>query len=372
MTPRSQHSLRIKPAAASPLSRAHKQFNSLIKKLDAARALLAEWKETLFAVSSRIDAEYWPLREASDARLRQLVLLLDEMHSHKLLGKRERTKLSAFLSMTSAQLLEEADDAVFKDIYNRHSGSDFDAEMADSADEIRYLMEKMLGAEFKGEIDVRSPEAMIAALQAQMEAQKRGAAPEPKPEPETPRPRRAAELARERRHAAEAERLKQSLREIFRKLASQLHPDRETDEAQRQRKTALMQRVNVAYAANDMLGLLELQLEVEQIDVAGLANLSEERIKQYNKVLKEQLGELEMEIDGLEEEAALQMDADIFDEVTPAAMKRMLDDDIAALQIKIAIIEEDVRTLGDVKMLKSWLKEMQLPKLRRDDDDLFW
>ncbi len=37
-----------------------------------------------------------------------------------------------------------------------------------------------------------------------------------------------------------------SVREIFRKLASALHPDREADAAERERKTVLMKRVSQA------------------------------------------------------------------------------------------------------------------------------
>lgn len=367
MSSTSHHALRIRPAAATPLSRAHKQFNTLIKKLEAARALLSEWKETLPAVASKADQEYWPLRESGSRQLRQLVVLLDEMHGHDALGKRERAKLGKFLVSMSLELLSEADDALVKSIYNRHSGRDFDQEEADGKDEIRQMMEMMLGAEFEGEIDLRSPDAILASLRAQMEAQGAGpaAGPHAELEPDAPRPKRAAELARERRQAAEAARLQQSLREIFRKLASQLHPDRAVDDADRQRRTGLMQRVNVAYAANDMLGLLELQLEVEQIDQAGLANLGEERIKQYNKLLKEQLGELDMEIASLEEQAAMMMGAELYDEVTPAAMRRGLDEDIAMLRLKLEIIEEDLEALGDVAMLKAWLKELAPPQAGR-------
>ena len=57
-----------------------------------------------------------------------------------------------------------------------------------------------------------------------------------------------------------------SLRAVYRQLASALHPDREQDERERQRKTRLMQRVNVAYGKQDLLQLLTLQLEIEQID----------------------------------------------------------------------------------------------------------
>jgi len=57
-----------------------------------------------------------------------------------------------------------------------------------------------------------------------------------------------------------------AVREVFRKLASELHPDRETDPAEHARKTELMQRVNQTYKAGDLLALLELQLSIEQID----------------------------------------------------------------------------------------------------------
>lgn len=87
------------------------------------------------------------------------------------------------------------------------------------------------------------------------------------------------------------------MREVYRKLASALHPGREPDERQREAKTALMQRVNQAYEANDLLVLLELQLQIEQIDASQIANASEQRLKHYNKVLSDQLTELKLELD---------------------------------------------------------------------------
>lgn len=371
MTSTSRHAVRLVHPAAAPISRARKQFNTLIKKLETTRALLAAWKETLPFVMSKSDCEYWPLEATYRRRLRQLVELLDDMHGHAALGKREREKLGKFIALTALELLSDAEDAALKELYNRHSGSDFDAEEDESKQAIRHRMEELLGAEFKGDIDVRSPEAMFRAFEAQLDAQDGAAAADL--HQNAPRPKRAADLARERRQEAEAQRMQQSLREIFRKLASQLHPDRETDAAERQRKTALMQRVNVAYAANDMLGLLELQLEVEQIDQASLAGLSDERIKQYNKVLKEQLSELESEVAGFREMAAMEMAATIFDDVTPASIRRMLDRDIAEMQVKIAMIDGELLSLRDVKMLKTWLKNLPASAFNPPpDDDLFW
>jgi hypothetical protein len=83
--------------------------------------------------------------------------------------------------------------------------------------------------------------------------------------------------------------VKQSLRELMRKLASALHPDREPEPKERERKTELMKRVNEAYERNDLLTLLSLQLEIEQIQTDDIAKFSDERIKQYIRVLEDQL-----------------------------------------------------------------------------------
>lgn len=44
------------------------------------------------------------------------------------------------------------------------------------------------------------------------------------------------------------------LRNVFRQLASAVHPDRESDPDERDRKTALMSEANAAYANLDALG----------------------------------------------------------------------------------------------------------------------
>lgn len=58
-----------------------------------------------------------------------------------------------------------------------------------------------------------------------------------------------------------------------------------------------MQKANQAYAANDLLALLELHL---QIDASHIASASAHRLKHYNRVLGEQLAELKAEIEGVE------------------------------------------------------------------------
>ena len=52
-----------------------------------------------------------------------------------------------------------------------------------------------------------------------------------------------------------------------------------------------MQRANAAYEAGDLLALLELQLQIEQVDLAHAANVAAEQVRHFNKVLAEQLRE---------------------------------------------------------------------------------
>ena len=89
----------------------------------------------------------------------------------------------------------------------------------------------------------------------------------------------------------------QSVRDVYRKLASALHPDRAADDADRSTRTALMQRVNQAYERNDLLALLSLQLEIEQVDAAHLAQQTAARVRQFNHVLAEQLAELQAAVE---------------------------------------------------------------------------
>ncbi|MEW5710053.1 MAG: hypothetical protein AB1830_14310 [Pseudomonadota bacterium] len=93
----------------------------------------------------------------------------------------------------------------------------------------------------------------------------------------------------------------QSVREVFRRLAAALYPDREPQAAERKRKTALMQRVSQAYERNDLLELLTVQIEIEQIDSNHLAQASGERLGHCCSVLREQQRALQDELATIQE-----------------------------------------------------------------------
>ena len=359
MPPVTQHAVRIAaPAAAKTLSRVRKQFNTLVKKLEAERVRLALWRDEMPKLRALAKSELVPLIQTFDGHYRALFFLYDAAWSNKATTKKEREKLSDLICRTGMDLMQRGDDdAIVKEIFDKHSALQFTLnDMGEGAEFLRDMVSAATGIELDADADFSSPQAIFAAMQAKLdeaESEADMAAPHVDVKP-------VKLSAREVRHQAEELKLKQSVRDIFRKLASALHPDRETDPAERTRKTGLMQRVNVAYAANDLLGLLELQLEIAQIDQAGLDKMDESHIKQYNRILTGQIDEVESEIMGLEVSLALDMGLDLDQRRAPKAMMRDLRVEIGKMREDAQSIEADLVNFRDIKKLKAWLKGYQI------------
>ena len=360
----------VEPGASGPVSRARKQFNILIEKLDDVRSRLAGWKALMPAIMRQADQQYQPLVQACYLHQKALVLLLDQIFLHKSLSKRERTKVARLICTTALELLACGDDAELKGIYNCHSGDDFDEQAEEDGAAIVAMIKDRFGVQLEADANLRSPEAVMKALAAQMSRNARDKQRAAQAsEGSAPQRKSAGALAREERQAAAMDKVKQTVRDIFRKLASQFHPDREQDITERARKTALMQRVNVAYAGNDLLGLLELQLEVEQIDQAGLNNLGDERIRQYNKILEGQLRGIAGEITGFEQSASMQIGGKARIHLTPETLLRGLLTDIADMQAKHDAVVAQLVDFRDINKLKAWLK-IYRPFAAYEQDDV--
>ena len=111
--------------------------------------------------------------------------------------------------------------------------------------------------------------------------------------------REQAKLKRKQDKQAQAEKMsEQSLKSVYLKIASIIHPDREPDEDKKAEKTELLQRANEAYEQQDLFYLLKLQLEVEQQRLNKKV-LSDEQLKFYQMALESQSSKLQDQIDAL-------------------------------------------------------------------------
>ncbi|CAG9175616.1 hypothetical protein LMG23992_03003 [Cupriavidus laharis] len=362
----------IAPGHNKPtLSKGQKTFNRLIKQIEERRARLSAWEAVTHEYHQKYVSKLLPLEETCKSLRTRMVQLLDRTYAEKAITKTERRKLDRIIAELAGELVGEDEDAEMKAIYNRHSQSDYDGEVAAETREMKAMLEEILEVNLGDDLDMFSPDDLMQRTQAHLEQLVADAEAEDQAQQDRRARRRksARQVAAEARAQEEEEQISLSIREVYRKLASALHPDRETDPLERERKTALMQRVNQAYARRNLLELLELQLELEHIDQHSINSISEDRLKHYNKILKEQLAELDQEILFVEARFADSYDILSFVALSPNTVMRDLDDDIAELKLAVDQLESDLVLFKDIKQVKAWLKTIKARPTRPSFDD---
>jgi hypothetical protein len=374
MTPTDKKVVHIKPKAeAQKLSAPQKQFNSLGKKIDQQKKLLQEWKETVPVYYGKVEQDYEPLVEKFNQQKWLWLQLLDKYHDQPLFKKTDKAKIRHLLMDVCEGLVIEMDTEEVKALYSKYSGEDFDAlqEEQDAAigEMMKSFAKDMFNVDLDDDIDISSPDKFRAHLEAKLLEQQSGEPEQPAPEPKKSK----KQLAKEARQKEEEALASKSVQEVYRKLVAVLHPDREPDAAERERKTELMQRVNTAYGKKDLLQLLELQLEIEQIDLAHLSQMADSRLKYFNKILKEQLAELDQEIDQIEGRFKYELQMPFYVSLKPKQLMMFLAEDTQQVQRQMAGIKNDIAYFAKPETFKAWLKTYKIPKKSRHDDvdDLF-
>lgn len=360
------------PAQAQ--SKGQRSFNRLIEQIRVQRELLAEWQAYDLRFNQRLATELTPHKASLRAARLALLHLLDEIAAGRLpgpkLGKRQRGKLLFWIPNLAGELLAERADAEIEAIFNCYSEVSHAEVRQAELDQAQALFGQMLGEDaFQGQQAETLDELMRHAAEhvaAKAEAEAAAA------QADAARPARGRAGAKARqadaarlRQEAEMQQAGQSVREIFRKLASALHPDREPDPAERQRKTLLMQQANLAYERQDLLTLLTMQLEQEQIDSQHLASLSEDRLQHYNRVLGEQLATLQQEVAAraghyLDQLGPLARRRD----PVPATVDAALTLDLLALRDQVRQIQRDITLLRDPASRRALIDAIE-----RDDID---
>ncbi|RQQ15108.1 molecular chaperone DnaJ [Burkholderia stagnalis] len=343
------------------LSKGQKAFNALIKQIEKRRKRLSAWEHVMPAFQKRYVDELLPLERAWTELRTTMTFRLDEASERKGLTKAEQRTISTLIANLAGDLLDANADAQLKAIYNRHGGTDYDVEMAAEFATMKAELEAMLGIELDDDLDMSAHDEVLQHVRAKLE-QERARDEANKRAREARRAERqksAKQLAKESQQQAEQVELSQSIRDVYRKLASALHPDREPDPLERERKTSLMQRVNQAYDRNDLLKLLELQLELEHIDQHAINQISEDRLKHYNKILKEQVAELDQEIRHVESHLRFAYGLSPYVEVSPDTVLLNLAREIIRREQDIRGLKEEMPLFDDLGSLKRWLKELK-------------
>ncbi len=347
----------------STLTAAQKKFNSLTKKIDRLKKQLIDWEETIPLYREKVSQECLPLEKRLQERQMAWVVLLDSYYDNKLFKKNDKAKLKHLICIVAGRLINDGySDEALKPLFNRYSDDDYDS-LNEEAQEVagqlmKEMAKKMFDIDLGDDLNISSPEQFHAHLEEKMREQAERLAAEPVKE----RKKTKKELEKEARLQEEEALASKSVQDIYRKLVATLHPDREPDLQERERKTVLMQRVNIAYDKKDLLKLLELQLEIEQIDPLHLNGIADSRLKHFNKILNEQSLELADNIGQIEDMFKMQINMPYYQSLSPKGLMLDLANSIREMQADIASIDYDLQNFQEPKNVKAWLKDYKIPK----------
>ncbi|MDP1648298.1 MAG: J domain-containing protein [Rubrivivax sp.] len=353
------------PGSRTALSPAQKLFNKLIERIGTQRQLLQQWRDFVPQYQQRYAADVAPLQGRLREKRVAMVRLLDQAMGHKSLGKSQRAKVADILLGQVSELLADGPDDELVRLHDKYSDVSFEEAQREDLDLAQAMAGSIFGVDLGDDHGATTAEELAQRIAEKVRAAKQAEQAQP---PARGRRKSAKAAAREAQREQAAQGASRSLREVYRLLASELHPDRETDAAQRARKTALMQQVNQAYAAGDLLALLELQLRIEQIDPGALAGLAQDRLAHYNLVLQQQLQRLQDELDEVRTPFVMGLGGRVPREFTPDLVLQGLAADVHQLRTTLRHIETDLVALQDIKVLKNSLRHYRVGQ--NDDDDI--
>jgi hypothetical protein len=336
------------------------RFKYLLTEIDRTRKLQVE-REAAILSFRRADSQHMqPLRQSLTTLLRDTVFAIDRTLEHSKWTRADRATLSDILRDTATMLLESMPtDAELKAIFDRHSPQGFDDSKREELERLKAEVEETMGLDLGDAEDIQTEDDLAQRLYEHMEKQKQ----------EGERSTRRRKSSGQQRVEAAAQAAKQSIREMYRKLASAVHPDREPDAKRRAEKNELMQTINRAYAKNDLLTLLEAQMTLEQIDPDHIAKLSGARLAQYNKLLAEQLTAARKALQDVE--TGFRMDYGLEDEgkLTPAKLTILTRQRARGIRAEIERQKQFLNVLRDTPATKRWLKTQRRFAAEWLDDD---
>lgn len=345
--------------AGQRLGPAQKQFNQWLTKIESLKAALLE--------AERLHAHYLPerarrldplLAEINALQSRMVVFLDQRLQQPKGLSRKVQAGMTdIMLSLAEALIGDEGASPEVEAIYERHAPDLGDPDAGDMDDpvvmaELRQAVSQAFGVELGEDADLDSPDALLEAMLGQARA-----AQEAAEQARAARRAKRGKTPRQQQQELEQQSAEKTVRDIYRKLASALHPDRSADEPDRARRAALMAQVNAANDRKDLLTLLQLQLQIEQINPDAVAAMADEKLRHFNRVLKEQAQSLQQQLSMAELQLREEFGMDYRGALTARAIDASLRRQAQEMQQSIRLMKHDLADIQQDARLKTWVKE---------------
>ncbi len=369
-----QHLLQMTPIVGLKQTAAQRAFTRAVAGIEEAEKNLIEITALRDKYHALFSSTLQPLELEKERMNRNMVVFLDEQVFKKIITAKQRETVVEIISTLALELCESEYAEEMQAIYEKHNGpDDDDVDEEISAQDKAFFAEQMKSmfgfdpsTEEVPDANPNNPndeqdfieEMLRRAMAGEAEKAERAAA-------KNKGRKKTAKQLKEEQQALETSTV---LKAVYRKLASQLHPDREPDPAERERKTALMSAANSAYESGNLLQLLRLQLQATKVDANTAATMADDKLRVINKTLNEQLRDLEMELREITHlvQEAFRLP---YGPVNGLKLQNALDAAVAAENRDLALMAADLDEIkANDKNLKTWIK--QQAKMMREHEKM--
>ena len=347
-------------ADQSTLSPLQKIFNNTIKKLQQKKKELQAWEDTFNKVMQINADDVLPIQsDIAEKKLEILYFFDDAFESIKLTALQKK-KLSTLITNIAQMILGSKDHERVEAIFNKHAQKNYTDHVEDDKNSLREELEFMFDIDLGDDFDLDDPESL--------EKIKEKVFNNPHENPfhhHKERKKTKHQIEKEKKQEEDNKSATQSIKEVYRQLAKALHPDREMDENEKERKNDLMQRANVAYQKEDLLTLLSLQLEIEQIDQDHIDNLASERLMYFNKILAKQCIDINNEINELKMKYAYTLETNPGYLSKPKDLILLINSKKHHLVSTLDEITNDLHYCLDLKQFKTYINGVKVDDFER-------
>lgn len=339
-------------AKTQKLSKEQETFNRYVKRVEKKKVEIEKIKKQLELARVRLNSDIIPAEKTMFKAVFDFVLVLDNFSVQFELKKTDKSILSAQIQHFCQMLLQNIDEERQKveEIFNRHSPQSLEERREEVMNAKKSMFKETFGFDIDdmGEDDT---ETYFKRIQEEQEEKHRAY--------ESTRKKSAKQIAKEKEIALEEKMTAKDTRSIYTALVKELHPDLEQDEALRNEKTEAMKIITQAYENNDVVELLKMQFKYLQNTDEMLANLVDEQVKRLNKVLKEQIDQLEAEIIAMTWYGAEGMMYRKFCHAYPSMMDFKFEQELKRINAQKEDMEGFMNEVVDLPTLKNFLKAIR-------------
>lgn len=285
------------------LSKQQQAFNRLIKKIEKLRLELEQINKSLNEKLDFYGKHIYPLeQQLTELNKEATKLLYSFFKDKRLLSKKEKESLGKVIAAqlnVIFQFRKGEPEEELKEIFKAVEGISYEEALEEELDSMKNEMETMF-EEFGFEMNFddihanMTQEDMIKKAM-EMEEQLKQQAYE-KEKKRTIRKKTKKQQEKEERERKVEEARSKNISSIYRLLAKVFHPDLEQNEELKLQKEELMKQLTISYENKDLHTLLRLELAWVQKEENDPGKLTDDKLGIYNEVLKEQVYELEEEI----------------------------------------------------------------------------